>query len=81
MPVWSIRILAQLTEWTMKVPLVAKAQAVMLGEGVREPAPFAPEAPDGIRPTQGFSEDLIQDALPEGKFAWSDLRWVREKVA
>lgn len=32
-PIWSIRALAQLTEWIMVVPLVAKAQAQMLAEG------------------------------------------------
>ena len=35
----------------MVVPLVAKAQAQMLAEGVSEPAPIAPELPDGIRPS------------------------------
>lgn len=44
-PTWMVRALAQVTEWTMVVPLVAKAQARMLAEGVSEPAPFAPEAP------------------------------------
>ena len=43
-PVWSIKMLAQLTEWIMVVPLVAKAQAQMLAEGVSEPEPWAPEA-------------------------------------
>ncbi|MFB2600173.1 NAD-dependent epimerase/dehydratase family protein [Herbiconiux sp. P17] len=76
-PVWSIRVLAQLTEWAMVVPLVAKAQARMLGEGVSEAAPPAPGLPAGIRPTQPFSEARIRAALPEGRFGCSDLRATR----
>ncbi|MDH6180030.1 uncharacterized protein YbjT (DUF2867 family) [Microbacteriaceae bacterium SG_E_30_P1] len=75
LPVWAIRVLAQVTEWTMKVPLVAKAQARMLGEGVSEPLPWAPEPPEGVRPRHPFSEDSIRAALPEeGAFGWHDLR-------
>jgi nucleoside-diphosphate-sugar epimerase len=76
-PVWSIRVLAQLTEWAMVVPLVAKAQARMLGEGVSEPAPPAPEPPVGIRPAHGFDEERIRAAMPEGRFTLDDLRLVR----
>jgi NADH dehydrogenase len=78
LPVWAIRILAQVTEWTMIVPLVAKAQAQMLAEGVSEVAPPAPEAPVGIRPSHLFSEDSIRAALPRaGRFGWNDLRIAR----
>ena len=78
LPVWSIRILAQLTEWTMVVPLVAKAQAQMLAEGVSEPAPWAPEVPIEVRPSHAFSEESIREALPtEGRFGWHDLRVAR----
>jgi uncharacterized protein YbjT (DUF2867 family) len=73
-PVWTIRALAQLTEWAMVVPLVAKAQARMLGEGVNEPAPFAPEPPAGIRPSLLFDDERIRAALPDGRFGVSDLR-------
>jgi uncharacterized protein YbjT (DUF2867 family) len=76
-PVWSIRVLAQLTEWAMVVPLVAKAQARMLGEGVSEPAPWAPEPPAGIRPAHGFDEDRIRAAMPDGRFTLDDLRLTR----
>jgi len=83
LPVWAIRVLAQLTEWTMIVPLVAKAQAQMLAEGVSEVAPPAPEAPVGIRPSHGFTEESIRAALPSaGRFGWSDLRvarWLRTR--
>lgn len=78
LPVWSIRILAQLTEWTMIVPLVAKAQARMLAEGVSEPAPWAPQLPSDLRPSHPFTEESIRDALPvEGPFGWHDLRMSR----
>jgi NADH dehydrogenase len=78
MPVWVIRIVAQLTEWLMVVPLVAKAQARMLDEGVAEAAPPAPEAPVGIRPSHPFSEESIRAAMPdEGPFDWNDLRIAR----
>jgi len=84
LPVWAIRVLAQLTEWTMIVPLVAKAQAQMLAEGVSEVAPPAPEAPAGIRPSHGFTEQSIREALPAaGRFGWNDLRvarWWRARV-
>ncbi len=80
LPVWSIRILAQLTEWTMVVPLIAKAQARMLAEGVSEPAPWAPELPIGIRPSHPFSEESIRAALPDaGRFGWRDLRVARRR--
>jgi hypothetical protein len=73
-PVWTIRALAQVTEWTMVVPLVAKAQARMLAEGVNEAAPFAPEAPVGIRPSLLFDDERIRAALPVGRFGLSDVR-------
>ena len=73
-PTWMVRALAQVTEWTMVVPLVAKAQARMLAEGVSEPAPFAPEAPLGIRPSRPFNDERIRAALPAGRFTLDDLR-------
>ncbi|MEO7015099.1 MAG: NAD(P)H-binding protein [Leifsonia sp.] len=83
-PVWTIRVLAQLTEWTMVVPLVAKAQASMLAEGVSEAAPFAPETPAGIRPARLFDDERIRAALPTGRFGLSDLRiaqWWQRRTA
>lgn len=83
-PTWSIRILAQLTECLMVVPLVAKAQARMLAEGVSEAMPPAPEPPIDIRPTRSFSDARIRAALPEGRFTIDDLRatrWFRLRAA
>lgn len=77
LPLWCIRVLAVLTEWLMVVPLVARSQAMMLGEGVSEALPAAPEAPLGIRPAHGFDEDRIRAALPAGGFTVDDLRMVR----
>jgi nucleoside-diphosphate-sugar epimerase len=76
-PVWTIRVLAQLTEWTMVVPLVAKAQARMLAEGVSEAAPPAPELPVDLRPSRAFDDERIRAALPVGGFGLSDLRAAR----
>ncbi|MFF5624358.1 NAD(P)H-binding protein [Microbacterium sp. NPDC012755] len=73
-PVWTIRLLARITERLMVVPLVARAQARMLAEGVSEAAPPAPEPPVGIRPSRGFTDERIRAALPEGRFGLSDLR-------
>ncbi|MFK0006959.1 NAD(P)H-binding protein [Paenarthrobacter sp. NPDC090520] len=75
-PVWTIRALAQLTEWLMVVPLVAKAQARMLDEGVSDPAPYASALPQDLKPKLPFTEDRIRAALPEGKFGLKDLRVV-----
>lgn len=81
LPVWSIRVLAQLTEWLMVVPLVAKAQARMLAEGVSEPAPWAPELPAELRPAGRFTKESIRAALPEaGAFGWGDLRMPRRST-
>jgi len=77
-PVWLIQIVAQLTEWTMKVPLIAKAQARMLAEGVSEPAPPTQDLPVGLRPTLRFSDEQIEAALPaRGGFGVRDLRLAR----
>lgn len=53
----------------MKTPLVAKAQARMLAEGVNEAAPPAPELPVDLRPARRFDEASIRAALPVGRFA------------
>ena len=73
LPDWSIRALARLTEWTMVVPLVAKAHARMLDEGVSEAAPFAPEPAADIRPSHAFDDESIRAALPEYRFGFDDL--------
>ncbi|MET2010160.1 NAD(P)H-binding protein [Microbacterium chocolatum] len=82
LPVWVIRAIAQLTEWSMVTPLVAKAQARMLAEGVSEAAPPAPELPADLRPRLPFDEARIRAALPRGRFTSDDLRvvrWIRRR--
>ncbi len=73
-PVWTIRLLARLTERLMVTPLVAKAQAQMLAEGVDAAAPPTPELPEALRPQRRFDEARIRAALPAGRFTLADLR-------
>jgi uncharacterized protein YbjT (DUF2867 family) len=77
-PVWALRALGQVTEWVMKVPLVATAQVRMLAEGVSESAPPAERLPEHLLPRTPFSDDQIRASLPEpGGFGWRDLRIAR----
>ena len=74
-PVWALYVLAQTTEWTMKVPLVAKSQVRMLAEGVSVAWPPTTAVPVELEPKQLFSDDLIRSGLPPaGPFGWRDLR-------
>jgi nucleoside-diphosphate-sugar epimerase len=67
--------LARLTELTMKVPLVARAQVKMLSEGVSEPDKIYDTLPDDLKPRLPFNEEQIRKALPEpGSFGFKDLR-------
>lgn len=79
-PVIFHRMLAQVAEWTMQVPLLAKAQARMLAEGVVDATGPARELPEGLLPRQPFDEKAIRAALPDaGGFRWSDLRFAQRK--
>jgi len=74
-PIWFHYCLAQLFEWTMRVPLVAKAQVRILSEGVVEPAIPCDSLPADLKPTRRFTEDQIRQGLPEpGAFGLADLR-------
>ncbi|GAA3864550.1 NAD(P)H-binding protein [Leifsonia kafniensis] len=74
-PIWAHYLLAQLTEWTMTVPLIAKAQVRMLAEGVVDAAPAAAEVPADLTPRNRFTDEQIRRALPQaGGFGWCDLR-------
>ena len=74
-PVIFHRVLAQLCEWTMKVPLVAKAQVQILVEGVVEPATACEPLPCDLMPTRWFTAEQIRSGLPEpGPFGLQDLR-------
>lgn len=79
-PVWALAALGQLTEWAMRVPLVAKAQVRMLAEGVAEPLSPAvlAELPGDLVPQTPFSDEEIRRALPaRGGFTVRDLRCAR----
>lgn len=75
LPVLFHKGLSQLSEWTMKVPLVAKTQLRMLTEGISE-AYEAEQLPDDLKPHLMFSDDLIRASLPNaGPFTVKDLRF------
>lgn len=74
-PIWFHRVLAQFCEWTMKVPLVAKAQIKILSEGVVEPATSCDPLPVDLLPVRCFTDDQIRRGLPDpGPFGLRDLR-------
>lgn len=81
-PVWIFpapirfhRVLAQVCECTMKVPLVAKAQVQILAEGVVEAATPCDPLPADLVPTRRFTPEQIRIGLPEpGPFGFRDLR-------
>ena len=74
-PVWLHRRLAEICELTMKVPLVAKAQVQILGEGVVEPATTCDALPADLLPARRFTAEQIRGGLPEaGPFRVHDLR-------
>jgi NADH dehydrogenase len=74
-PIWFHYLLAQFFEWTMKVPLVAKAQVRILTEGVTEPAQAYDPLPTDLVPSRKFTADRIRQGLPApGPFGLADLR-------
>jgi hypothetical protein len=74
-PLWFHYTLAQLFEWTMKIPLVAKAQVRILAEGVVEPATPCDDLPTDLMPRHRFTEPQIRKGFPEpGPFGVQDLR-------
>jgi NADH dehydrogenase len=74
-PVWAHYGLAQVLEWTMTVPLVARAQVRILSEGVVEAAPPCDALPEDLMPRHRFTEEQIRAGLPEpGRFGLRDLR-------
>jgi NADH dehydrogenase len=74
-PVWFHYVLAQICEWTMKVPLVAKAQVRILSEGVTEPAHACDPNTRGPGTHATIHSRADPQRLPEpGPFALTDLR-------
>ncbi len=75
-------VLAQLFEWTMTVPLVAKAQVKILSEGVVEPATPCDPLPADLTPQQRFVEANIRAGLPPpGRFGVHDLRFCSSSLS
>jgi uncharacterized protein YbjT (DUF2867 family) len=75
MPMWFHYGLAQIFEWTMKIPLVAKAQVRILSEGVVAPATRCHLLPSDLVPSRLFSEAQIRSGLPDpAPFGLYDLR-------
>ena len=78
LPIAAHLMIACFAEWTMRVPMVARAQVQILAEGVVDPAPFADQPPADLAPMTPFSDDVIRAGLPErGGFGCRDLRWWR----
>lgn len=74
-PVWMQYALAHVWEAAMVVPLAAIAQVRILSEGLTEPAPWADELPEHLKPKRHFTAALIREGLPEpGSFGLKDLR-------
>jgi len=74
-PLWFHYFLAHILEWSMKVPLVARAQVRILSEGVIEPALPSDPLPYDLTPTLRFTDHQIRQGLPEpGRFTIRDLR-------
>ena len=70
-PVLFHRVLAQVCEWAMKVPLVAKAQVQILVEASTPCDPL----PADLVPTRRFTPERIREGLPEPEpFGVRDLR-------
>lgn len=74
-PAWAQYALPHLTEWTMKVPLVAKAQVRTLAQGVTDAAPPAASMPYDLRPAAPvYGRTHPQRIARARRFSWSDLR-------
>lgn len=79
-PIWFHKGLAQVTEWTMTVPLIAKSQVRMLSEGVSQPTPTLDQLPDELKPKLMFDREQIRKGLPsKGGFGLHDLLFVKDR--
>jgi uncharacterized protein YbjT (DUF2867 family) len=74
-PLWFHYSLAYLLEFSMKIPLIARAQVRILSEGVIEPALPSDPLPYDLTPTIRFTDRQIRQGLPApGGFRVHDLR-------
>ena len=75
LPVWCHKLMAQVFEWTMKIPLASLAQITILSEGVAEPASPVVPVPYDLVPTRRFTTDQIRNGLPAPEsFCINDLK-------
>jgi nucleoside-diphosphate-sugar epimerase len=75
LPLWFHWLLAYVCEWTMKVPMVSRAQVRILSEGAVESVLPCDPLPYDLKPTRRFTEEQIRRGLPAPKaFGTSDLR-------
>jgi uncharacterized protein YbjT (DUF2867 family) len=75
LPIWVHRALAALFEWTMVVPLAARAQVRILSESLSEPLPAYDPLPEDLRPRVPLDEPRIRTAQPAPTpLRFSDLR-------
>jgi NADH dehydrogenase len=76
LPVFCHRLMAQIFELTMKVPLTSLAQVRILSEGVVTPGSRVASIPYDLVPTRRFTAEQIRSGLPQPKpFCVGDLRW------
>jgi hypothetical protein len=75
MPVWFHYLLASFVEGVTTVPLVSRAQARMVSEGLAEPNPPCDALPEGLAPRLRFTAEQIRKGLPApGPFGLEDRR-------
>lgn len=75
LPVWCHKLMAQVFEWTMKIPLASLAQVRILAEGVAQPASPVVPVPYDLVPTRRFTTDQIRNGLPTPEeFCVNDLK-------
>jgi uncharacterized protein YbjT (DUF2867 family) len=74
-PIAIQRVIAWVTERTMKIPLLSLAQLRILSEGIVEAVPPCDALPADLLPSTPFTTEQIQKGLPEpGPFGLRDLR-------
>lgn len=81
LPIVAQLAIARAAEWTMRNPLISRAQVRILAEGVVEPLPFADWPPADLVPRTPFSDEVIAQGLPQqGGFGLRDPRCAASNV-
>lgn len=75
-PIAFHHLLARVAEWSMKTPLIARAQVRILEEEVIEPVGAVDSLPEDLSPKTAFDDEAIRAGLPPpGPFRLDDLRF------